>query len=327
MSQWSRRKFLAAAAGAAALPAAEAQAAPKIPRRPLGKTGMQVSILGLGGGSQFLNACKTAEEGAALVNAAIDGGINYLDCAAQYGNGEAERRYGLVLEKRRKEVYVTSKTLKRDREGALREFEQTLKNMRTDYLDLYQIHSLSPDDDLDRIMARDGVYEAMRELKRRKVIRAFGITGHLAAAKMKALLERMEEVDTVLCPVNPKKDSRHYLQQYDDAEPNGHFEELLLPAARARGLGIIAMKSTAQGTLIGDGPGKTTAANLLRYAMSEPGVAVVIVGPGSMEFLRQNLATAQSYAPLPESERKRLSAHVSSVRHKIAYESRDYRDA
>jgi len=327
MSQWSRRKFLAATAGAAALPLAEAAAAPKIPRRALGKTGMEVSILGLGGGSQFLAACKTPEEGAALVNEAIDGGINYLDCAASYGNGEAERRYGLVLEKRRKEVYVTSKTAKRDREGAMQEFERTLKNMRTDYLDLYQMHLITPDEDLDRILAKDGIYPMMLELKAQKVIRSFGITGHLAATRMKALLERMEQCDTVLCPVNPRKDSRFYLQQYDDNEPNGHFEEILLPAARARGLGIIAMKVTAQGTMVGEGPGKTSAANLLRYAMSEPGVATAIVGPGKPEYLRANLATAQGFTPLPEAERKRLMAHLSAAPRKLAYEDPAYRDA
>jgi hypothetical protein len=106
MSHISRRRFLTATAGIAALPALrEAGAdAPRIQRRPLGKTGMEVSILGLGGGSQFLSACKTDAEAIELVNAAIDGGINYLDSAASYGNGEGERRYGLVLEKRRREV-------------------------------------------------------------------------------------------------------------------------------------------------------------------------------------------------------------------------------
>src|SRR6185436_4456395 len=123
MASWTRRKFLGATAGLAALPLAEAAAdAPKIPRRPLGRTGMQVSILGLGGGSQFLSACKTDEQAVELLNTAIDGGINYLDCAWSYGSGESLRRYGLVVPKRRQEVYVTSKTLKRDRDGALREF-------------------------------------------------------------------------------------------------------------------------------------------------------------------------------------------------------------
>jgi aryl-alcohol dehydrogenase-like predicted oxidoreductase len=137
----------------------------------------------------------------------------------------------------------------------------------------------------------------------------------------------MEELDTVLCPVNPAKDSRHYVPQKDEADPNGHFEELLLPAARAKGLGIIAMKSTAQGTLIGEGPGKADAATLIRYAMSEPGVATVIVGPGSVENLRRNLQTAQSFVPLPEAERRRLSRQVSTVGLRFAFQHLEYRDA
>ena len=327
MTQWTRRKFLAATAGIGAVPLAEAHAAPKIQRRPLGKTGMEVSILGLGGGSQFISACKTDEEAVELVNTAIDGGVNYLDCAASYGNGLSERRYGLVLEKRRPEVYVTTKTTIRDRDGALREFERSLKNLRTDRVDVLQIHSIGPDEDLERILAKDGVFPAFLELKRQKVVRAVGITGHLAATKMKTLVERMEGLDTVLCPVNPFKDSRHYIQQRNEADPNGHFEEILLPVARQKGLGIIAMKTTAQGQLVGDGPGKTSVPNLIRYALSEPGVCVAIVGPGSLENMEKNLQTAQSYTPLTPAERRRLVAHVSEGGRNFAYEQPGYRDA
>src|SRR2546421_7004656 len=123
MSDLSRRDFLAATAGLAALPGVATAIAPKIQRRKLGKTSLEVSILGLGGGSQFLSACKTDDEAVELLNTAIDGGINYLDCAWSYGNGEALRRYGLVVPKRRREVYLTSKTLERGREGALRQVE------------------------------------------------------------------------------------------------------------------------------------------------------------------------------------------------------------
>lgn len=329
MAQISRRRFLAATAGVAALSPLAAGAAdgPRIARRPLGKTGMEVSILGLGGGSQFLAACKTDAEAVELVNAAIDGGINYLDSAASYGNGEGERRYGLVLEKRRREVYVTSKTEKRDRDAAMREVERSLKHLRTDHLDLIQIHAIRPDEDLERILAKEGVFPALLELKAQKVVRAVGITGHAAATKMKALVERMEGLDTVLCPVNPARDSRHYVPGKDDRNPDGHFEELLLPAARARGLGIIAMKATAQGTLIGDGPGKADAATLIRYAMSEPGVATVIVGPGSLANLRQNLRTAQQFVPLTKEERRRLVRHVTGAAPRVAYRQSGYRDA
>ena len=326
MPDITRRDFLVGSAGLAAYPVTSMPPEPKIPRRKLGKTGMEVSILGLGGGSQFLAACKTDDEAVELVNAAIDGGINYLDSAWTYGNGLSLKRYGLALAKRRKEVYVTSKTDKRDRDAALREVESSLKNLQTDHIDVMQIHSIDPGDDLERILGKDGVYRALLELKEQKVVRAVGITGHLAAAKMQALLERMEALDTILFPINPFKDSRHYIPARDEANVDGHFKQNLLPAAKARGLGIIAMKVTAQGQLIGEGAGKTDAATLIRYAMSAPGVSVAIVGPGSLRNLRQNLETARNFKPMPESERARLSRAISAVPQRFAYHDAAYRD-
>ena len=327
MPDLSRRQFLTATAALAALPVAAESPKHKIPRRPLGKTGMEVSILGLGGGSQFLNACKTDEEAVELVNTAIDGGINYLDSAWSYGNGKSLGWYGLVLAKRRAEVFVTSKTDKRDRDAALREVESSLKNLQTDRIDIMQIHSIAPDEDLDRILARDGVYRALLELKEQKVIRAVGITGHLAAVKMKILVERMDALDTILFPINPFRDSRHYIPAREESNADGHFKQNLLPAARARNLGIIAMKTTAQGQLIGEGPGKTDAATLLRFAMSAPGVATAIVGPGSLANLKNNLQTAQNFKPMPESERARLSRHITATNHHFAYRDPHYRDS
>ena len=326
MANWTRREFLGATAGLAMLPLAEAGAAPKIPRRALGRTGMEVSILGLGGGSQFLSACKTDDEAIELLNTAIDGGINYLDCAWSYGNGECLRRYGLVAPKRRKEIYLTSKTQKRDRDEALREFESSLKNLNTDHLDVMQIHLIQPDEDLDRLLAPDGVFQAFLKLKEQKVIRAVGITGHLAAVNMKTLVGRMEGLDTALFPVNPFRDSRHYLPARDPEEPNGHFEEILLPAAREKGLGIIGMKVFAQGQLVGEGPGKMSGANLLRYAMSAPGISTCIAGPGSLAFLKENLKTAQGFVPMKATERRKIAQAVSGLSHRFAYHDPEYRD-
>lgn len=329
MGEVSRREFLAAGAGAAAVSLMDGKDHPKrplIPRRKLGKTGLDVSILGLGGGSQFLKACANDNQAIELVTAAIDGGINYLDSAYGYGNGESLRRYGLVVGKRRSEVYLTSKTGQRGRDGALREVEISLKNLGTDHLDVMQIHDIKPDEDIERILAKDGVYRAVLELKAQKVVGAVGITGHASVLKMRALLERMEELDTLLCPVNPAQDSRHYIPAREPANPEGHFKQDLLPAARKRGLGIIAMKTTAQGELIGEGPGKASVSSLIRFAMSEPGVSVAIVGPGSLPNLKQNLATAQSFSPLTGEERKRLVARVSQPNRAFAFEEAAYRD-
>ena len=345
MPRSTRREFLATtAASLAALPlvgeaavAAEenaqeqqAKAAEgRIPCRPLGKTGMDVSVLGLGCGSQFLSV-GPEEATTALVHAAIEGGVNYFDSAWEYGNGKSLQRLGIALAdgNRRKSVYVTSKTHHRDRDGALREVESSLKNLQTDTIDLFQMHLITPDEDLEKLLGKDGVYQALLVQKEQKVIRSIGITGHLAAGNMKALIERMEGLDTVLCPVNPKKDSRHYLRTSDDANPNGHFEEIVLPAAQARGLGIIAMKVTAQGQLIGTGPGKADVATLFRWSASQPGVSTCIIGPGSLANLRQNMVTAQNFTPLPPEERDRLALHVSQgPQQRFAYEHSAYRDA
>ena len=341
MPKPTRRKFIqttaalaaAVAAGSAAQnadanPAAPADAKPLIPRRRLGKTGMEVSVLGFGGGSQFLSVGDD-EATTALIHAAHDGGINYFDSAWSYGNGKSLRKIGVALKEgnRRKSVYVTSKTDRRDRDGALREVEASLRNLQTDWIDLFQIHLITPDEDLEVLLGKNGVYQALLSAKEQKIIRHIGITGHLAARNMKTLIERMENLDTVLCPVNPKKDSRHYLSQSDDANPDGHFEAIVLPAARAKGLGIIAMKVLAQGQLIGTGPGKADAATLFRWAASEPGVCSCIIGPGALANLHENLTTAQNFTPLPQNERTKLVAHVNQVEQLFAYQHPDYRDA
>ena len=338
MTQFTRRKFItrtATVATAAALASnsapEEANAAenkPLIPRRRLGKTGMEVSVLGMGCGSQFL-AVGDDEATTAVVDAAIQGGINYFDSAWSYGDGKSLHKLGVAFAvgNRRKNVYVTSKTEKRDRTAALREVESSLKNLQTDYIDLFQIHLIQPDEDLEKLLGKDGVYQALLEQKQQKVIRHIGITGHLAARNMKTLIERMEHVDTVLCPVNPKKDSRHYLPTSDDANPDGHFEEIVLPAARAKGLGIIAMKVTAQGQLIGTGPGKADVATLFRWAATEPGVCTCVIGPGSLANLRENLVTAQHFTPLPADERAKLALHINQVPQYFAYQNPTYRDA
>src|SRR5258708_32724064 len=126
-------------------------------------------------------------------------------------------------------------------------------------------------------------------------------------------------------PGNLQRDSRDYRPSHENENPEGHFKEALLPKARGHGLGVIAMKSTAQGQLIGNGPGKADAATLIRFAMGEPGVAVVIVGPGSLENLKKNLQMAQGYVPLTAPERGQLIAHVSDSTRRFAFERPGYR--
>jgi aryl-alcohol dehydrogenase-like predicted oxidoreductase len=330
----TRREFLKATtagvvAGAAALGAAEA-APPgaKIPRRTLGRTGVSVSILGLGGGSNFLRAATTDDEAVALLNMVIDGGVNYLDTASSYGRGESERRYGLVLAKRRKEVFLTSKTGDRTRDGALRSVEESLKRLQTDHLDLIQMHSIVPRDDPERMAAKDGVFAGLMELKAQKVVRFVGITGHTTVGVMRACVDRFEGLDTALFPINPARDGRE-VSPYnaDPPNPEGAFETVLLPHCVKKGLGVIAMKVTGAGKLIGQGAGRADAPVLIRYAMSAPGVTLAIVGPGTMENARRNLELAASFTPMREEERKALAAHLTGATARLAYLRPGYVDS
>jgi aryl-alcohol dehydrogenase-like predicted oxidoreductase len=169
----------------------------------------------------------------------------------------------------------------------------------------------------------------MLELKEQKVVRAVGITGHASAVRMAELVRRIGSagLDTVLCPVNPAPDHRHFVNEKDPNSPEGHFRSVLLPLVREKGLGLIAMKTTAQGTLIGEGPGKADVPTLIRFAMSEPGVAVAIVGPGSLANLKKNLTVAQSFSPLTGAERGRLAGNFGGGVERFGYEDPSYRDA
>ena len=176
--KYSRRKFLkAAGVGTVAVglgvgsrngfPLGEPTR--EIPRRPLGSTGLSVTILGLG--------CATIgqrrwsrTEGARVVHACLDAGINYVDCASTYG--DAEEKVGLVMRERRKEVILTTKTLERDREASWREINRSLERLQTPYVDLLQIHAVNRMEDLDRVTARDGalgaVLRAQEEVQSRR---------------------------------------------------------------------------------------------------------------------------------------------------------------
>jgi aryl-alcohol dehydrogenase-like predicted oxidoreductase len=330
----SRRGFLklsAAGASAAALAQWKAEAAAfkppagKMPTRVLGKTGVSVSVLALGGQSA-LTDFPDDEMAAKFVNDCIDGGITYLDAAPMYGRKDdprnSERRYGKAIAKRRKEVYLTTKTLERDADKAMRDIETSLKLLQTDHLECLQVHKIAPDEDLARFGKPDGVYTLLRKLRDQKVIRFIGVTGHLGAACLKKAIE-MYEFDTLLTTFNPTKQRQEY-------------EELLLPVARKQNLGIIAMKvmgGTPQynrkgteglpGVLVGDGPGKAPAAKLLRYALSLP-VHVAVNGIYDHKQLKHNLEVCYNFQPMPDAERHALQVALHHSDVLLAYNKPDY---
>jgi len=295
----SRREFLersGLAAGAAAALAASprrAGAATAIPHRTLGKTGASVSILAFGCGSRFL--MYKPEEASGVLEKALALGINYFDTAVDYGNGESETRVGRVMATRRKDVFLATKVpaRARTRDLALKEVEQSLKRLQTDHVDLLHLHSLTTDEDLAKIEAPDGALKALYELRDQKVARHIGMTSHTDGTVMAKAITR-NDLDCVQMAMNPARANR--------------FEELALPAANKKDLGVILMKVTAQEKLLGAGGADASA--LLRYAWSLP-VSTVVCGMPKPEFIEANVASARAFAPMPGMEMDELRSRLA----------------
>jgi aryl-alcohol dehydrogenase-like predicted oxidoreductase len=278
------------------------KAKPKMPQRLLGRTEVKVGILGLGGVG-FLTDWEDENQIAFLITEIIDAGVNYFDTAHSYGeNGKSERSLGLIMgTPRRKEVFLATKTGNRTYDGALTEVEESLKRLRTDYLDLIQVHGFGTNeqDDVAAIGKSDGVLPALQKLRDEKVVRFIGITGHPNSPKLKEAIATYD-FDTLLCFVNPKAECRW-------------VEDELLPIAQQKQMGIIAMKTFGGGkpaALIGEEEGKASAPLLLRYAFSQP-IAVAVPAMANKEEFQQNLLVAQSFKPISDEERQALITRMN----------------
>jgi predicted aldo/keto reductase-like oxidoreductase len=295
----SRRKFLekmgqGAAAGVSysllnELAEAKPVGTKSLPARTLGRTGAKVSILAFGCGSRFL-MYEDEEKAMAILNRAIDNGITYLDTAYSYGDGKSETRVGKVVATRRKDVWLATKIPDRTRDEFMRRLEGSLKRLQTDHVDLLHIHSLGNADDLAKIEAPNGAMKGLLEAREQKMCRAIGMTSHTNGHVLAAAIQH-NDLDCVQMALN--------------ASQNGSFEAAALPAARAKNLGIIAMKVTGQEFLLGIDPGKTDINSLLRYSLSLP-VTVAVVGMPKQDMLDHNIEVARDFTPFPEAEMERL---------------------
>ena len=311
----TRREFFETttltAAGLAAASAGLGAAAP-LPMRPFGRTGLEVTCLAFGCGSRFL-MYEQEDTALQVLNGAIDQGIRYLDTAVAYGDGESERRVGQVMRTRRNEVALATKipTSARTRDAAVRQVEASLKRLQTDHVDVLHLHSLGDEKDLAAIEAPDGALKALYELRSQKVTRAVGMTSHTDGAVMAKAIER-NDLDCVQMAMNAAR----ALQ----------FEELALPAAKKKNLGVILMKVTSQEKLVGSGPGRTDMSSLLRYALSLP-VSAVVIGMPKREFISENIATARGFAPMNEQEMERVRKAVAPQQAAVASFFSDHVDA
>jgi len=282
-----------------------------LPKRPLGKTGVEVCVLILGGVVAMKEPPTPTFHPAELANAALDAGITYFDTAPSYNNGQSERNYGEVLATRRNEVFLATKTGARDYDGAMREVESSLQRLRVDRLDLLQIHGVSQNEDFSRWEKPDGVLAALYKLRDQKVTRFLGVTGHESAEQMKKAIE-LFEFDTILTTFNPTLKRRP-------------FEERVLPVAQEKRMGILAMKvmggglgSLAVGNPLkndgasnhDDAPRQANPGLLIRYALGLP-VTAAVVGMASREHLRTNLQAAREQPPLTPAEQEALRKQLA----------------
>jgi len=293
----SRRGFLESAAAGGILSGALSGAATGLPMRTLGRTGVRVSILGMGGGSRFL-MYKDEDKALAALNRAFDLGINYMDTAYSYGDGLSEERVGKVMKSRRQGIFLVTKVNKRDGDEAMRIIDGSLKRLQTDHLDLIHVHGLMGADDLARAEARHGVINVLLKLRDQKVTRFIGVTCHHDPQVLKTALER-HDFDCTQMALNAARVGA-------SQGVAGNFETIALPVALRKKMGVTAMKIFGQDKLVGQAP----AEKLLQYVLSLP-VAAAIVGMPKLEFLEANVQVARNYRPMPKSEMRELSTRLA----------------
>ena len=252
--------------------------------RPLGTTGAMVSLFGLGGGGIVAHAHRK-DEALQLIRRALDLGVNFIDTAPTYGS--SEQHIGEALHTRRSEVILATKTLDRSYDETMRLFERSLEDLRTSYIDLYQIHGLRDEEDAREVIRPGGAVRALRELKEEGVVRFIGITGHRHPTALRYVLQH-EDFDCVLIPLNP---AEVHFQSF-----KGQF----LDDVSARGMGIVAMKVAAYGRLLGD-TGGFSMQQLLQYVCSLP-ISTAILGLSSVGELEENVRLCRDFTPYSMEE-------------------------
>ncbi|MGC1454704.1 MAG: aldo/keto reductase [Nitrospirota bacterium] len=272
-----------------------------IPTRILGRTGQSVSLLGLGG-EGVLRTFGQDKDASALINRALDLGITYCESARAYSGSEAY--YGKALGERRRQIFLASKSHNRDKKGALAHLHETLTNMKTDHLDLWQVHDVREEEDIAGIFGPGGALEAFVQAKKQGKARFIGVTGHHDPAIIRKCIE-LFDFDTVLMPVNPAE------QQYKS------FVENVLPLAREKNMGIIGMKVYARGS-VSRLPGYAGMEPFLRFALSQP-VSNVVIGCDDIVQLEQNVKFAGSFKPMTQDEQRRLVRDVSPFARQLMY--------
>jgi aryl-alcohol dehydrogenase-like predicted oxidoreductase len=333
-----RREFLkvggavtAALLAPAALVADTAKALPGLPANPktptamptrnLGKTGYKVGIFSLGG-QAALERPNNFDVAVPIVERALDLGVNYIDTSSIYGGPDrwSEQYVGKVMAKRRQEAFLATKTKERTRDGSMRMIEKSLQLLQTDHIDLWQLHDIGIQSNVDAVFAKGGAMEALLEMKEQKVVRHLGITGHYRPDALMDCIHRYP-FDTILMAISAA-DPHHY-----------SFNADLLPLAVEKQMGIIGMKIPGRGRLLtswnpppieqqkhswegmvvqAPTAGTISIREAMYYVLSRP-VSTIIIGCDNIAQLEENVQLARDFTPLTDKQTAEVVARVEPV--------------
>ena len=254
-----------------------------IPTRVYGRTGVEVSVVAQGGARMDL--FPDVQSAAEHVRRVYDLGVTYFDCAHSYWGGKSEEAYGIGLNGVRKSIFLTTKTTKRTRKEAEDELHLSLKRLKTDYLDIWQMHSVQRKDEIDQFLSPGGAMEAFEAAKKAGKCRFLGFTGHYDPEIHAAMLKAYPRWDSVLMPVHAADHA--YLS----------FEKIALPVAVEAGIGIQAIKVFCKAFLLRS----LSPTECLRYTLTQP-VHVAICGCGTQGQMEDNIRTVQNFRALTADE-------------------------
>lgn len=306
----TRRTFLEATALAplaAQAVAAEIDSKTGMPMRMLGQTGQKVSVLAFGAGSRWL-MYKDPDKALPALERALKAGVNYVDSAASYGDGQSEQWVGQYLKTHKKDFFLVTKITPRNGDEAMRTIERSLKNFGVSQVDLMHVHSLGDENDLAAVEAKGAILDVLHKMRDQKVARFIGVTSHTNPQVLKTALER-HDFDSTQMALN--------VARIGNAAPSNKagegmtgasgFEAIAMPVAVRKKMGLTAMKIFAQEKLLG----KAAPEILLRYSMSLP-VAATTVGMPQLEHIDANIQVAKNFKPLSKEEMNRLPDSVSA---------------
>ena len=291
-----------------------------MPTRNLGKTGYKVGIFSLGGQAS-LEHPNNFDVAVPIIERALDMGVNYIDTSSIYGGPErwSEQYVGRVMAHRRSQAFLATKTKERTREGSMRMIEKSLELLKTDHVDLWQLHDIGIQANVDEVFAKGGAMEALLEMKDQKVVRHLGITGHFRPDALMECIHRYP-FDTILMAINAA-DPHHF-----------SFNAELLPLAVEKQMGIIGMKIPGRGRLLSSWtpppleqqkhswegmvlaptPGTLTMREAVFYALSRP-VSTIIVGCDTIAQLEENVQHAREFTPLSDKQAAEIVAKAEPV--------------